>query len=91
MDTIYSKIPGHTKEAIDAYVETGAPLGGFLTAVVENDFMKAVVRADDENFPHLKAIAKYLYNRVPSAAFGSPENVSKWREAMERKAVQDAG
>jgi hypothetical protein len=91
MNTETCKIPGRIKDSIDAYVETGIPLGGFLSAVMENDFMSAASRADSTNAPYLQEIASYVYNNVPSAAFGSPERVKAWRELKSLRAVQSAG
>ena len=36
-------------------------LGGFMTAVLDNDFMEACLRADNENGKHLKLIATFLH------------------------------
>lgn len=66
------------KESIDSFVLHGYQPGGFLTAVLSNDLKEAVARGDEgaiENLPHIVA---YLYNDVPSGAWGSPENVRTW-------------
>ena len=41
------------------------PLGGFLTAVVRNDFMGAVLQADDVNIRALKLYAYFLMWNLP--------------------------
>lgn len=35
-------------------------LGGFMTAVLDNDFIEACGRADNENGKHLKLIATFI-------------------------------
>lgn len=41
------------------------PFGGFLTAILANDFVGAVIHADEKNFALLKEYAMYLYNEMP--------------------------
>ena len=36
-------------------------LGGFMTAVIDNNFMQACTRADNDNGQHLKLIATFMY------------------------------
>ncbi len=42
------------------------PLGGFLTAIVNNDFINAVFQADDINIKALKLYAWFLTWNLPS-------------------------
>ena len=74
----YKNIPGEILDSLAAYVEHGTQTGGFLTKVLENDLMGAFNRADLENRRSLSALAHLLFNHVPPAAYGSPENVSRW-------------
>jgi hypothetical protein len=64
--------------SIKAYIEVGQPVGDFLTALLSNDLMKAVSRADDNNQRNLVAWCKWLYNEAPALCFGSPEKVKLW-------------
>lgn len=68
-------------EGLNAYIETGRPTGGFLRAVLTNDLMMAVDRADDGNRRNLPAYVGYLYNEAPMACYGSPEKIKEWMEA----------
>lgn len=52
--------------------------GGFLRAVLENDLIGAINKADHINLIYLPHIAAYIYNRLPSGSWGSPEKVAKW-------------
>jgi len=64
--------------ALDRYIEEGLPPGEFLKAILENDFVGATVKADADNFANLPAYANFLYFEVPSAAWGSKEQVERW-------------
>ena len=69
-----------TRNQIDQYVETGCPVGGFLSAVLENNLQEALGRADNENLNALITIAEYVYCRVPSQCWGSRERVATWQQ-----------
>lgn len=64
--------------ALDRYVNKRIPTGGFLEAVLCNNLMEAVGRADHINIRRLKEIVEYCYNDIPSICWGSPEKVSNW-------------
>lgn len=69
------------KEAIDRWVKDACPMGSFVNAVLENDLIQAIGRADEDALDNLKEIVKYLYNEVPAQCWGSKEKVSAWRKA----------
>lgn len=66
--------------SLERYVVFGLPPGGFLSAVLRNDFMEAAGRADDSNQRKLHQWAKIVYNDIPRQCHGSAEAVSKWIE-----------
>ena len=72
------KIKQSTIEQIDNYVKEGIPPGGFVRAVLENDLMGSCSRADEENAAALHDICSCIYNKVPTACYGSPEKVREW-------------
>ena len=74
----YPGIPDHTRGAIERYVFDRREPGGFLTAVLCNDLMAAVARADGQNILALKEICQFVYNEVPGSAWGSPKKVANW-------------
>ena len=76
-------IPLHTKEQIDDYVENKMPPGGFLYAVLTNNLIDSVGKADHTNLFCLKDIVKYVYNDIPSTCWGSPEKVEEWLNPKE--------
>ena len=66
--------------SLKAYIETGRPLGDFLTAVVQNDLSRAVSHGDLDNLRNLPALSAFLYNKAPMGCWGSPEKMIEWQE-----------
>lgn len=77
----YSDLPKHMQGAARRYVEDGIEPGGFLTALLANDFMGAFGRADTENVAALKNWARWIYNEAPNGCHGSYECVTDWCKA----------
>lgn len=75
-------IPEHTQGALSRYIEDGYQPGGFLTSVLCNDLMGAVARADGENIWALKDICQFVYNCVPSDAWGSAAKMDAYMEKV---------
>jgi len=67
-----------TKESLDRYAHEKIPPGGFLRAVLENNLMEAMGRADIINRYDLFEICSYVQNHMPLSCHGSPEIVKKW-------------
>jgi hypothetical protein len=65
-------------ERMQAYVLYGHRPGDFLSALLCNDFMQTVGRADDRNRAALAEWARLLYNEVPSGCYGSPAKFEAW-------------
>lgn len=61
-------IPKHMHEPLLNYVLYGAPVGDFLTAVLQNEFVEAFARAGGENLAMMHGWAKVMYGFVPSPA-----------------------
>jgi hypothetical protein len=74
----WSLIPAHMRDGVQRYVMHGVEPGNFLTAILENDFMEAVGRADDDNRATLVGWAMFIYNHTPSSCHGSPARVASW-------------
>jgi hypothetical protein len=60
------------------YVDEKVPPGDFLTAVIQNNLMEAIGRADEEALLHLRDIVAWFYNEAPSTCWGSPEKMKEW-------------
>lgn len=69
--------PEEIKRALDRYVVSGVPTGDFLRAVLANDLMLAVQRADPVNYQHLFAICAYVWERLPEECHGNDLIVAK--------------
>ena len=76
-----TNIPSRMHYAIVLWIKTGRVPGGFLTAVLENNFNLAVVKADDENAKVLVDYVHFLHNYAPSGCWGSPANVKDWSQS----------
>lgn len=66
------------KATLNRYVKDKIPTGGFLEAVLSNDLVGAVSRADSDNLQRIPEIVKYIYNNLPSGCWGDSETVTKW-------------
>lgn len=75
-------IPIHTQGALSRYVEEGYMPGGFLTAVLCNDLMGAIARADGENIHAIKEICMFVYNRIPADAWGNAEKMRTYTKKV---------
>jgi len=71
-------IPEYMKESLREYVQRGVPLGGFLSAVVSDEFLEAFKRADDGNTAIMHQYACYVYNEMPMGSHGSREIYKSW-------------
>ena len=74
------------KESLDKYAKDRIPPGGFLIAVLANDLMEAMGRADENNRYNLHDICSYVYNNIPSGCHGSYDIVDAWLDRKEGKA-----
>jgi predicted nucleotidyltransferase len=72
------------KESLDRYVSHGIPTGSFLEAVLENNLMEAMGRADSFNRAALYDICSYIYTKLPSVCHGSPQKVKAWLELKQQ-------
>ena len=56
----YCNINPDTIQSLRRYADQGIPTGGFLQAVLANDLMEAVGRADEANGRALRGICSYI-------------------------------
>lgn len=71
-------LPAHLRESLDAYIDTGRPLGGFLSAVVDNNLKEACARADEESVGVIHVIVAFLYNEAVAGCWGFAGAHQKW-------------
>ena len=74
----YEILPEHMQDGMRLYIERGIEGGGFLTAVLCNDLMGALGKADSINRHALFDYGNFLYNEAPASCYGSPEKVAAW-------------
>ena len=65
-------------EALDNYWNHGYEPGSFLRAVICNDLVEAVSRADPWNQKNLFKIVIYMINNAPINSWGSFEVYKEW-------------
>jgi len=75
----YPGIPPHLHDGLIRFLDRGIEPGSFLTAVLENDLLGAIKHGDAEAIAGLPHIVKFLWNKCPGNAWGSPETVRAWR------------
>ena len=75
-------IPASMLGKLQAYVDRGEPVGGFLAAVLCNDLKEAVFRADSVNRSVLPDYVRLMYWDMPSQAHGSREKMDAWVAKM---------
>lgn len=77
--TYFHTIPDAIQEGLWNYMAYGLQPGGFMTAVLENDFFSAMMRADHSwsgtSFKHL---AKWIDQYMPYYMRGSEEAMAEW-------------
>ena len=65
-------------ESLENYLMHGFEPGGFLTAVLANDLVMAVGRADSWNRDRLPEIVSVVVYKMPNLSWGSYEAVKDW-------------
>jgi hypothetical protein len=60
------------------YIEEGRPTNHFLTALLANDLMATLGRADAPNKAAIEDYCLWLKSHAPAACHGSRETVEAW-------------
>jgi hypothetical protein len=71
-------VPPNLMNALIVYRYRRRIPGDFLQAVLRNDWIQAVKRADGHSLAAMLPLADLLLTCFPPAAFGSPEKVRRW-------------
>ena len=77
-----SGIPDYMQHHVAAYMETGRPVGDFLSAVINNDLNRAVAHADANNIRALPEYVRFFFNHCPVGSWGHENATSEWREKI---------
>ncbi len=86
-DSVVAAIPPRIREGLDRYACYGVPTGDFLQAVLSNNLMLAVGRADKDSLAAIQPICQYVHNALPGVCHGSPEKVKAHIEAGRKHLV----
>lgn len=71
-------VPPHMFPGVERYMLEGVAPGNFLSALLCNDLMDAMGRADDTNADAIRQWCQFLYNFAPANSYGSPEIFKAW-------------
>lgn len=71
-------VPPYMWDAVEGYFIHRYSPGNFMTALLSNDLMEAMGRADDTNAANMRRWCQFLYNYAPAGSYGSPERFSAW-------------
>lgn len=75
----FDSIPDAIREGLWNYMAYGLMPGGFMTAVLKNDFFSAMARADHTwNGNSFKQLAKWIDTNMPRYMRGDEESMNKW-------------
>ena len=74
----YEKLPERLRAGVQRYVEEGYVPGDFLFAVITNNLMMAVGRADSDMIKVLPEIVSWFYSYPPSPCWGSEKALGSW-------------
>jgi hypothetical protein len=86
-----NRIAEDLRAQLQAYADHGTPLGDFLRAVVSNDLVVALMRADSTNISAIAAYGNYLYNHMPMLCWGSNSIYFAWvnYQKLKREGASD--
>ena len=85
MTNEYLDAPVHILDSINRYVEHGLEPGSFVRAVLSNDLVGALNRADTAAEAGIRDILKYVRWEIPTESWGSPAKVEAWLNGKPRQ------
>lgn len=78
-DINYDSVPvDYMAGGLKRYVEHGMEPGSFMQAILCNDLMGAVSRADATNIQLIPAWCKWIHANLPGICYGSEERYEAW-------------
>ena len=87
IEAMQGLIPEYMQGGIIRYYSNGYGPGDFLTAVINNDLIEAVSRADATNKNHLHDYVMWFYNYAPSGSWGFPGASEKYISQFHEEAA----
>lgn len=82
-------VPEYMYDGVVLYVLHGLQPGSFMRAVLANDLMEAIGRADHENTHAMHRWCALVYNDLPGDCHGSYEIVDAWKGLEPRVAREE--
>ncbi len=79
-EAIARLVPSGLRSGLIRHILVGGTVGGFLTALLENDLMEAVPRADSGSLAGLRELCQFVHGYTPRDCHGSREIVRAWRD-----------
>jgi hypothetical protein len=76
----FPRTPEGIVAVLQRYVEEGMRTGGFLSALLANDWLDAITRADSESLDAMGPIMRMIAAYVPLGAKGCDDAVGQWIE-----------
>ena len=87
----YSGLPEWAQAGMQRYFEQAIPPGSALRAALENDLQRWVALAyfagHEEFARDTGAVVRWLFNELPSPAWGSHERVASWLASADDEAL----
>jgi hypothetical protein len=75
----YANIATNVLDSLLRYMLWGDKrFGDFIRACLLNDLQRAFARWDGENWQAFYMVVKFIYNRLPSAAWGTKGKIAVW-------------
>jgi hypothetical protein len=77
-------VPVRLRGGLKRYLVERVRPGQVLCALLRNDLVDAVLRADEDSLAGLRDLLLFLHNYAPGPAHGSPEKFEAWLAGAER-------
>ena len=77
-DIDWTQCPQTVVGTLRNYLQYHIGTGGFLEAVLSNDLVGSLGRADERNKECLHDIVRFLYNEAPAISWGSKNRYREW-------------
>jgi len=81
-------VPEHDREPLENYFFEGWSPGGYLTALLANDAMRATGCADAENKKHMWSVLYWIVTAAPKGSYGDYASVEAWSNDVDGRRTE---
>lgn len=74
------RLPGHMRDGMRAYIETGQSVGDFLTLMIQGQSIGALAHADPVNRNNMGVWRDFFELYAPPECHGSVEKMKAWQK-----------